>query len=401
MNQRIYACFGGFGEQCWTSPGRPDIYGKCDGLTVCSVDSVTGEMTAVSQSHGVESPSTLVVSPDQHFVYAANESHDFQGIGYGGGVTAFSFDPQTGETKKINDSLSFGSSACYIDVDKTGKYLLVANHGSRFYITRFREEAGKLVPDVQRDEGCVSLFAIRSDGGVGKLLDRLILQGVGSDPIVHGSAHPHSVQIDDEDFVVIPNKGGDNIYVAKLNRETERLEVLSVCPCDHGSSPRHLCFVPDTPWVLIQNEFDAHLCSYHLNRETGNLTPVSQVDTIDRSKPTTVTSIGTMVQQWGLDVQVHPNGCFVYTNNTVGTVCLSYLDTKSGMLTVKHHYTLDVKSMPRGIQLDKEGKFLIVTGVQNEKVILLRIDPETGKLSPAQELPVPTPTAARFIYSKE
>lgn len=57
-------------------------------------------MTTVSQSHGVESPSTLVVSPDQHFVYAANESHDFQGIGYGGGVTAFSFDPQTGETKK-------------------------------------------------------------------------------------------------------------------------------------------------------------------------------------------------------------------------------------------------------------------------------------------------------------
>ena len=72
-----YAVFGGFGNQCWTSPGRPDIYGKCDGLTVCSVDPDTGEMALVSQSHGVESPSTLVVSPDQCFIYAANDSHDF------------------------------------------------------------------------------------------------------------------------------------------------------------------------------------------------------------------------------------------------------------------------------------------------------------------------------------
>ena len=205
-----------------------------------------------------------------------------------------------------------------------------------------------MAPDVQRDEGCVSLFAIRSDGGVGKLLDRLILQGVGSDPIVHGSAHPHSVQIDDEDFVVIPNKGGDNIYVAKLNRETERLEALSVCPCDHGSSPRHLCFVPDTPWVLIQNEFDAHLCSYHLNRETGYLTPVSQVDTIDRSKPTTVTSIGTMVQQWGLDVQVHPNGCFVYTNNTVGTVYLTEVPRLDAQCTHMSHI---MRSNPSPLRL--------------------------------------------------
>lgn len=401
MARKIYACFGGFGEQCWTSPGRPDIYGKCDGLTVCSVDPDTGEMTLVSQSHGVESPSTLVVSPDQRYIYAANESHDFKGIGYGGGVTAFSFDPKTGKTQKINDSYSFGSSACYIDMDRTGKYLLVANHGSRFYITRFREENGELMPDVQRDEGCVSLFAIRPDGGVGRLLDRLILEGTGGDPIVHGSAHPHSVQIDEEDFIVIPNKGGDNIYVARLNRETEKMESLSVIPTGHGSSPRHLCFVPGTPWVLIQNENDAHLCSYHLNRETGTLTPVSRVDTIDREAEITVTSIGTMVQKWGLDVQLHPNGRFVYTNNTVGTVCLSYLDLENGSLTVKDHYTLDVKSMPRGIQVDRDGKFLAVTGVQNEKVILLRIDPETGKLSPGGEIPVPTPTAVRFIYPEE
>lgn len=398
---KYYAVFGGFGNQCWTSPGQPDIYGNCDGLSVCRIDLQTGVLTLVSQSHQVESPSTLVISPNGKFLYAANESHDFQGTGYGGGVTAFSFDATTGKTEVINQTLSFGSSACYIDIDKTGRYLLVACHGSRFYVTRFREENGELVPNVQRDEGCVNLFAIRPDGGVGKLLDRLILKGEGRDAILHGSAHPHSVQIDETDHVIIPNKGGDNIYVAKLNREAEKLEIRSICPCGHGSSPRHLSFVPGSPYVLIQNEYDAHLCSYQLDRENGSLTPISRVDTIDRNRNYCVTSIDGMVQLWGLDVQVHPNGRFVYTNSAVGTVCLFYLDSTTGILAKKEQYPLRLKSMPRGIQIDPLGRFLAVTGVQNEKVILLRIDPDTGSLSPASELSLPTPTALRFIYTED
>lgn len=397
-NENYYAVFGGFGKQCWTSPGRPDIYGKCDGLTVCRVDAQTGAMEIVAQSHGVESPSTLVVSPDKKFIYAANESHDFKGLGHGGGVTAFSFDAQTGKTEVINQSYSYGSSACYITMDKTGKYLLVANHGSRFYVTRFKEVDGEMVPDVVRDEGCVSLLEIRPDGGIGRLLDRLILEGTGGDAFIHGSAHPHSVQIDDEDFVIIPNKGGDNIYVAKLNRETLKLDTLSVCHTEHGSSPRHVAFVKGTPWVLIQNEFDAHLCSYHLNRETGVLTPVTRVDTVDRENIPQVTSIGNTHEVWGLDVQVHPNNRFVYTDNTVGTVCLSWLDPETGKLTIKARYNLDVTSMPRGIQLNADGTLLAVTGVQNEKVIILRVDQETGSLSHMCDVPAPTPTAARFIY---
>ena len=54
--------------------------------------------------------------------------------------------------------------------------------------------------------------------------------------------------------------------------------------------------------------------------------------------------------------------------------------------------------MPRGIQLNADGTLLAVTGVQNEKVIILRVDQETGSLSHMCDVPAPTPTAARFIY---
>ena len=395
----IYAVFGGFGDQCWSTPGSPNIRGKCDGLTVCEMDQETGEMHIISQSHGVESPSTLVVSPNKRFIYASNEGHDFQGIGYGGGVTAFSFDAETGETAVINDSLSFGSSACYVSIDKSGKYLLVANHGAMFYVTRFKEENGRLVPNVMRDEGCVSLFEIREDGGIGDLLDRLILEGTGGDPFTHGSAHPHSVLIDKDDFVIVPNKGGDNIYVAKLNRETRKLDLLSVFETEHASSPRHAYIVEDTPWVLVQNEYDAHLCSYSLDRENGKLCRISRVFSVDENPKEPDISTDTKKIPWGLDVQVHPNKRFVYTDNTRGQVTFSELNLDTGELTVKEYYSLRLKTMPRGMQITPDGQFLVVTGVMNDNAVVMRINQENGTLTRALEVELPTPTALRFIVT--
>ncbi len=392
-----YAVFGGFGDQCWSTPGVPNIRGNCDGLTVCEMDAQTGEMHIVSQSHGVESPSTLVVSPDKKYIYATNEGHDFHGIGYGGGVTAFSFDPETGKTQVINDSLAYGSSSCYVTLDKTGKYLLVANHGGMFYVTRFKEAGGKLVPDVHRDEGCVSLFEIREDGGIGRLLDRLILEGTGGDPYTHGSAHPHSVLIDSQDTIIVPNKGGDNIYVAKLDRETEKLKPLSVFQTEHASSPRHAYIVEGTPYVVVQNEYDAHLCSYSLDRETGALKRISRVLSVDQDPKEPEISLDTKPVPWGLDVQVHPNKRFVYTDNTRGQVTFSELELETGALTVKAYYSLRIKTMPRGMQITPGGEFLVIAGVMNENAIVMRIDQEDGTLTRVAEAAIPTPTAVRFI----
>ena len=71
----------------------------------------------------------------------------------------------TGQAEKINDSLAYGSSTAYITLDKTGKFIFVANHGSKYYCTRYPVVEGKRRPLVIRDEGCICVFAVREDGG--------------------------------------------------------------------------------------------------------------------------------------------------------------------------------------------------------------------------------------------
>lgn len=396
----FYACFGGFSDQYWTSITDPNFKGTCDCLSLCRVDGQTGEMEIRSQLHGLASPSTLVVSPDQKYIYCGNEEHDFKGRGFGGGISAVRLDLEKEKMELINQSFAAGSSTCYVTLDRTGKYLLVANHGAKFYVSRYDITDGEVKPRVLREEGCVCVFAIREDGGIGKLVDRLVLDGTGIDPMEHASAHPHSVIIDEEDFVIIPNKGGDSIWVCKLHRDPVKLEVLSVFKSDFGSSPRHAFFVKGTPFLLVQNEYDGHLCSYQLDRQTGTLTRISRLDSWDPDFQGVSFALLKDKHPWGIDVQMHPNGRFVYSNNTQPLICQWELNRQTGELTLVRRYPVNCDFMTRGIQVDREGKFLVVTCVASEKAVVYHIDQKTGSLTPAAEVALPTPTAVRFLYTE-
>lgn len=397
MSDKIYACFGGFSDQYWTKLSTPDIKGDCDGLTLCEMDMETGKMKIVSQNHGVDSPSTLVISPSQKYIYVGNEGHDYKGRGMGGGVSAFFLNMETKEMEEINESFAFGSSTCYVALDRTGNYLFVANGGSKFYVTRVIEKNGEFEPVVLRDEGCVCVFKIREDGGIGNLVDRVVLTGTGIDPVEHASAHPHSVLVDEQDFIIIPNKGGDDIYVGKFNRKSEKIQILSIFKTEFGSSPRHVAFVKGTPYVLVQNEYDGHVNSYFLDREKGELRRISRLDTIIEDMPIPDNQLFGKKHPWGIDVQIHPGGRFVFTNNTQVSLNTFELNNK-GELKLKFQYYLDVPNMTRGMQIDRQGKFLVVTGVMSNRSYIFSIDQEDGNLTLTSDIELPTPTALCFIY---
>ena len=168
---------------------------------------------------------------------------------------------------------------------------------------------------------------------------------------------------------------------------------------EYGSSPLHACFVPGTPYVLVQNEYDGHLCSYALNRESGTLTRISRLDSWapEWDGAERFSLLREMAHPWGIDVQLHPNGRFVFTNNTQGVIATFALNRETGELTLLHRFLLE-GSMTRGMQVERSGRFLVVTGVMSEKATVLSIDAQTGALAPVCEVALPTPTALRFIY---
>ena len=83
----------------------------------------------------------LTVCKDRKTVYVANEVRNFTGMnGTGGGITSYRvLDNESLE--KLNDSISYGSRPAYVSLSESGRYLLVANHGSHSSVTCHYEQA--------------------------------------------------------------------------------------------------------------------------------------------------------------------------------------------------------------------------------------------------------------------
>src|ERR1044071_6920529 len=101
---------------------------KSQGIYVSRLDLATGELTSPILAAEVATPSFVALHPNGHFLYAVNEVGDFQGK-KSGAVTSFSIDRQTGKLTSLNQQPSGGDSPCHLNVDATGKALLVANYG--------------------------------------------------------------------------------------------------------------------------------------------------------------------------------------------------------------------------------------------------------------------------------
>src|SRR5262249_10209171 len=91
------------------------------------LDPVAGTLTLAHRTSGVEHPFFLALSPDRRFLYST------QARRFGGTenehVAAYAI-ALTGELTLLNRQSSRGTASCYLDVDASGRTLLVANYSS-------------------------------------------------------------------------------------------------------------------------------------------------------------------------------------------------------------------------------------------------------------------------------
>ncbi|MBS7627251.1 beta-propeller fold lactonase family protein, partial [Candidatus Bathyarchaeota archaeon] len=144
--------------------------GMSEGIYIYRMDLSNGSMKPLGTAGGVINPSYLVIDPQGPNLYAVNEVRDFLGKP-GGGVTAFSIDPETGSLRFLNHQVSGGAHPCYISMDYRGRFLLVANYSG----------------------GSVSVIARREDGGLGELTDFVQHKGSSVNPKRQEGPHPHSI----------------------------------------------------------------------------------------------------------------------------------------------------------------------------------------------------------------
>src|SRR5262249_13955312 len=118
--------------------------GEKGGIHAYEFDGTAGELKPLRRTAGVENPFFLALSPDRKFLYSIHARQ------FGGKeneqVAAYAVVGRTGELKLLNRQSAEGTAACYLDVDRTGKAVLVANYSS----------------------GSVAALPIKADGSLGE-----------------------------------------------------------------------------------------------------------------------------------------------------------------------------------------------------------------------------------------
>src|SRR6266404_8610624 len=196
------------------------------GIYVSRFHAATGEVSEPELAAEVINPSFLTISPDHRFLYAVSEDPLSLGppLDHSSYVSAFAIDPGTGKLRLLNKAPASGTSTCHISMDRTGKYVFMANFGS----------------------GSVSVIRVKEDGSLGELTS--FIQNVGhSVAPIQSEPHPHWIgPSPDNRFVIVSDLGMDQVLVFRFDAATGMLSPpgppsVSVYP---GGGPRHLPSIP-------------------------------------------------------------------------------------------------------------------------------------------------------------
>ena len=205
--------------------------GKSEGIYVHRMDKSSGALRFASKATGIKNPSFLAIHPQQRYLYAVNEVEGSDGEP-SGAVSAFSIEQETGELAYLNRQPSHGDGPCHLSVDKTGKFVLVANYAS----------------------GSVSVLPIQDDGRLREATDTVQHQGSSVNPKRQAAPHAHSIILDPSNrYAFVADLGLDKIMIYQLDLIQGKLRRNDNpwTQVKAGAGPRHFTFHPNSRYAYV------------------------------------------------------------------------------------------------------------------------------------------------------
>jgi len=346
------------------------------GIYAYLFDPVIGKLTAVGVAAESEDPSFLAVHPSGKYLYAVNEIDHFGGQ-KSGAVSSFAIDSKSGKLTPLNQASTQGAGPCYISLDKTGKFILVANY----------------------DGGSIAVFPIREDGSFAPASAFVQHSGSSVDKERQEGSHAHWIGTSpDNRFALAADLGLDEILVYRFNSAKGTLapDTPPFAKLNPGAGPRHLAFHPNGKFAYVLTEMGSSVTAFAYKASKGSLSPLQTVSTLSilRKDYSGVKEAA--------EIAVHPNGKFLYASNRAGIDSISTfsIDPVKGTLELKDEYPTMGKT-PRNFAIDPTGKFLLAANQGSNNIVIFRIDSATGALSPTGEvMEVPAPVCITFVASK-
>ncbi len=322
-----------------------------EGIPVCRLDPKEGSINQSGICKGVENPSFLVMNQSRTLVYSVNETADFEGKA-SGAVSAFLRDSSTGRLTYLNSRPSLGADPCHLSIDRSGKFILVANYSG----------------------GNASVLPLLDDGRIGEPIEMVQHSGKGVNAARQGAPHAHSVNLSpDNRFAMVCDLGLDKIMIYSFDDKTGKLTPAKTpfFQTEPGAGPRHFTFTRDGKHAIVVNELNSTITLLAYDAMHGILTSLQSQSNIPD---------GFIGENSCADVHIHPNGRFVYASNRGhDSIAVYALDPSMTHLSpIQYQPTLG--KTPRNFAIHPSGKFLLAANQNSGSVQVFSLDPGTGKL---------------------
>jgi 6-phosphogluconolactonase len=342
--------------------------GEDGGIHAFRLDLNTGRLEPLQRTTGIEQPFFLVLSPDHRFLYSIH-APTFGGTDHEQ-VAAYEIVGRTGELRLLNRQSSQGSASCYLDIDATGKTLVVANYTS----------------------GSVAALPVREDGSLGEATSFFQHAGSSVHPERQEGPHAHCIVISpDNRLALAADLGLDQILIYGLDAATSRLSAhhppfVRSAP---GAGPRHLIFHPNSRHVYVINELGNSITLLDCVADCGLLVERQTVSTLP---------IEFHGENLCADVKITTDGRFLYgTNRGHDSVAAYCIDGGVGRLTPVAIESSLGKG-PQNLAITPGGELLLCANMPGNNVAVFRIDPVAGRLSPVgPPVEVPRPSCIRLL----
>jgi len=348
---------------CWNH------FAENNGIAMFDFNTETGELSFVRMVCDIDCNVTKY-DCRRNLLFVANETSNLPWTKKGGGgrIMVYSVDKKTGELNLVCEQLAYASNPCQFSQDPTGRYLVVANHGTHDSITKITKDSrGKWGYQQLWDDAPLVLYPLSEDGMLGEPLDIILRDGEGP---LKSQQHSmlHSVEFSpDGKFFEVSDKGSDRVYTFAIDSERDVLIQLDMINDLPGSTPRYCLFHPNLPYMYVNYEGGSMDITRFGFDKNGRIEEIDRVSTVDNKEKLTLKE-----QQQGMVMD--SNGRYLYDvlrgHEEIAVFCI---DQKTGALKRIQNQKLKGK-WARSCTLSPDGRFLITMCLLSGDIEVFKVE---------------------------
>ena len=317
--------------------GSYSYTGEAKGITIYDVDVEKGSFSTHCEVE-VDNSSYLTLSRDSKTLYSIADE----------GVVAFRI-LDNGALNRLNAVKIKGMRGCHLATDLGSKYIFVSGY----------------------HDGKLTVLSLNPDGSIGKIVDGVYHQGLGS--IAERNFRPHiscTRRTPDSRFVMAADLGIDQVKIYRFDDREERLLLVDAIRCEINSGPRFFKFSKDGRFLYLMYEMKnvIDVFSYSCG-EKDRLPVIERIQTVEstglaKSSEMTAATCLTM----------SPDESYLFCGNAGDdAVCVYKRESDTGILEPR--FCLPVSgSYPKDIVVFPDQKHIASINHESGSITFFSID---------------------------